>query len=228
VSNAVVYLRVSTEEQAASGLGLEAQRAACLAWAERERRPVSGVFEEDVSGAAHLDKRPELTNALMSLQPGDVLLVAKRDRLGRDPIVVAMIEATVGRSRARVVSAAGEGTDDDSPTSVLMRRMVDAFAEYERLIIRARTVAALAAKRRRNERTGQIPIGRRLDADGRTVLVDQVEEQLVELIRRLRAEGRSLRSIAADLTARGVPPKNGGKAWSHSTVVSVLSRPTSP
>lgn len=59
-----------------------------------------------------------------------MLIVAKRDRLGRDPMVVAMIESAVKRKGARIVSAAGEGTDSDSPTDILMRRMVDAFAEY--------------------------------------------------------------------------------------------------
>jgi DNA invertase Pin-like site-specific DNA recombinase len=60
-----------------------------------------------------------------------VLLVAKRDRIGRlDPLPMAMIESAVRRKRARIVSAAGEGTENDDPSSILMRRMIDAFAEY--------------------------------------------------------------------------------------------------
>lgn len=226
VSRCVIYCRVSTEEQAASGLGLDAQRTSCLAWAEREGRAVAGMFEEDVSGAAPLDKRPQLTHAILSLTTGDILLVAKRDRLGRDPILVAMTEAAIARAGARTVSAAGEGTDDDSPTSVLMRRMVDAFAEYERLIIRARTVAALDAKRRRNERTGQVPIGRRLASDGRTLQVDAAELAALDSIHHWRSEGRSLRWIAGELTRRGIKPKNGASAWSHSTVAAIVARPS--
>jgi DNA invertase Pin-like site-specific DNA recombinase len=92
----------------------------------------------------------------MQLKPGDSLLVAKRDRLGRDPIVVAMIESAVVRKGARIVSAAGEGTEGDEPSHVLMRHLIDAFAEYERLIIVARTKAALQAKKARGERVGYI------------------------------------------------------------------------
>jgi DNA invertase Pin-like site-specific DNA recombinase len=95
-------------------------------------------------------------------------LVAKRDRLGRYVIAVAMIERLVTKSGARVVSAAGEGTDSDDPAALLMRRLIDSFAEYERALIAARTRAALAAKRRRGERvSGIIPFGYQLADDGR-------------------------------------------------------------
>ena len=150
----IAYLRVSTDQQTQSGAGLDAQHDACL----RVAGELAGVYrDEGVSGKTGLDKRPALLEAIAELGKGDVLIVAKRDRLGRDPLVVAMIESAVQRKGARIVSAAGEGTDSDSPTDVLMRRMVDAFAEYERLIIGARTKAALQAKKQRGERTGSIP-----------------------------------------------------------------------
>src|SRR5437764_1306819 len=103
--------------------------------------------------------------------PGsDLLLVAKRDRLGRDVIEVAMIERLITKRGARIVSAAGEGTENDDPSGILMRRLIDSFAEYERLIIRARTRAALAAKRRRGERISRFaPFGYQLASDARTV-----------------------------------------------------------
>ena len=144
---AAIYTRVSTEEQAENKNGLEAQEHACVAYAKRMGWEVSGVFTDAaVSGSLGLEKRPAMLEAISTLRKGDVLLAAKRDRIGRlDPLAMAMIEASVGRRGARIVSAAGEGTADDDPSSILMRRMVDAFAEYEKLIIRARTKAGLAA-----------------------------------------------------------------------------------
>ncbi len=230
---AVAYLRVSTDEQAASGLGLDAQRHACRGWADREGRAVVGPFTDDASGAAPLERRGGLLDALAALEPGDVLLVAKRDRLGRDPIIVAMIESAAARKGCRVVSAAGEGTDDDDPASVLMRRMVDAFAEYERLIIKARTRAALAAKRRRGERTGQTPYGMTVVDDGRrskrgglpvALAVDPAEAAVVAEVRALAAAGWSLRRIARALDDRGIRPKSGGPSWSHTSVRSLIRR----
>ena len=81
-------------------------------------------------------------------------MVAKRDRLARDMMLSCWIQKEVKRRGARVVSVAGEGTESDDPSAVLMGQMIDAFAQYERSIIGVRTAAALAAKRRRGEKTG--------------------------------------------------------------------------
>ena len=95
----------------------------------------------------------------------------------------------MGRRKARIVSTAGEGTDNDDPGSVLMRRMIDAFSEYERLVIKARTRAALAAKRRRGERVGTVPLGTRLGPDGRSLEACAAEAAAVALVRELAAGG---------------------------------------
>lgn len=230
----VAYLRVSTDEQAASGLGLDAQRHACHLWADREGHPVFGVFEDDASGAAPIDRRPGLLDALAALEEGGVFLVAKRDRLGRDPMVIAMIEAAVARKKCRVVSAAGEGTESDDPSAILMRRMIDAFAEYERLIIKARTRAALAAKGRRGERRGQVPYGLTVIDDGRrskkgnlpvALVPDPGDAAVLERVRELAEAGLSLRKIARTLDAEGFHPKNGGPSWSHQSIAAILARP---
>jgi DNA invertase Pin-like site-specific DNA recombinase len=231
----VAYLRVSTEEQAASGLGLEAQLHAVESWAARQGLAVASVHQDDVTGAAPLDKRPGLVDAVAALGKGDVLCVSKRDRLGRDPIVVAMIEAAAGRKGCRVASASGEGTDDDEPGSVLMRRMVDAFAEYERLLIKSRTRAALGAKRRRGERTGNVPFGMDVVDDGRrsktgnlpvALVANPAELAIVLEVKAMHAAGLSLRKIASALDARGIRPKTGRPSrWSHTAVRNLILRP---
>ena len=225
-TSAVVYLRVSTDEQALHGMGLPAQEDACNQHAGRMGWDVRGIFrDEGVSASLPHAKRPGFLDAVAALERGDVLLVAKRDRIFRaDPMTNAMIEQTVESRRARIVSVAGEGTEDDDPSSVLMRRMIDAFAEYERLLIAARTRAALRAKARRSERVGQVPIGRRLHDDGRSLLVDPAEEAAIGPILQWRRDGRSLRWIARELTAEGVPAKRGGRAWRQSTIHSLLRR----
>jgi site-specific DNA recombinase len=220
----VIYLRVSTDEQAESGLGLEAQLAACRAAAGRLGLEVAFTFEDDVSGGLPLEKRPVLVDAIAALSRGDVLLVAKRDRLSRgDPLTTGMIEAAVQRAGARIVSAAGEGTESDEPSSILMRRIIDAFAEYERLIIKARTRAALRAKKARGERAGQVPYGHHLAGDGRTLEPDPAEAAALALIRELGDAGTSLRAIARELDRRGVPTKSG-RPWRHTTIRDLLGR----
>jgi site-specific DNA recombinase len=221
---AVIYLRVSTDEQAESGLGLEAQLAACKAMAARMDWEIVVVLEDAMSGGLPLEKRTILMDALAELGKGDVLLVAKRDRLSRgDMMTTAMIEAAVQRAGARVVSAAGEGTESDDPASVLMRRIIDAFGEYERLLIKARTRAALKAKKARGERYGQVPYGHRLAGDGTRLEPDPAEAAAVALILELRATRMTLRAIAGELDRRAVPTKSG-RPWRHSTVHDVLRR----
>jgi DNA invertase Pin-like site-specific DNA recombinase len=152
-ARAIGYIRVSTEQQADSGLGLEAQQTNIAGAALRLGLELSRTFvDAGTSGSLAIEDRPVLLDAVATLRRGDVLLVAKRDRLGRDVIAVAMIERLIAKRGARVVSAAGEGTDSDDPAALLMRRLIDSFAEYERALIAARTRAALAAKRRRGER----------------------------------------------------------------------------
>jgi site-specific DNA recombinase len=220
----VIYLRVSTDEQQESGLGLEAQLAACKTIAQRNGWEIAIVFEDSMSGGLPLAKRTTLLDALAALGKGDILLVAKRDRLSRgDMMTTAMIEAAAKRAGARIVSAAGEGTESDDPASVLMRRIVDAFGEYERLLIKARTRAALLAKKARGERYGQVPYGHRLAGDGIRLEADHDEAATVRLIVALRAARTSLRAIAGELDRRGIPTKSG-RPWKHSTVHDVLRR----
>jgi site-specific DNA recombinase len=232
--NAIAYLRVSTEEQADSGLGLDAQRASVAAAAARLGVAVTAVHvDAGRSGALPLSKRPVLLQAIHAVRRGEVLLVAKRDRLGRDSFETAVIERDVKRRGARVVSAAGEGTENDHPDSVFFRGIIDHAAQYEREIGRDRTKRALAAKRAKGERAGTVPFGFRLAVNGvrthrrgcevsgipvegcacggRVVQLEEapVEQRLLADMRARRAAGQSYREIAAALNADGATTRRG-------------------
>jgi DNA invertase Pin-like site-specific DNA recombinase len=180
------------------------------------------------SGALGIEDRPILLDAVAALPRGDVLLVAKRDRLGRDVITVAMIERLVAKRGARVDSAAGEGTDSDDPAAMLMRRLIDGFAEYERALIAACTRTALGAKRRRGERvSGIIPFGFRLAGDGRTLLPEQHEQAVLARIQALRCAGSSMRAIASELNEEGWRTRSGAP-WRFGYVRRALSKAAPP
>ena len=210
---AVGYLRVSTDQQAESGLGLDAQRHAIEQAAARYALCVV-AFHEDagLSGAKDIEDRPGLLEAVSILRRGDVLVVAKRDRLGRDVVAVALIERLIARKGARVLSAAGEGTESDDPTALLMRRIVDAFGEYERLLIGSRTKLALKAKRAQGLRAGNVPYGYGLATDRKTLVPRAEEQRTLEAIRNLRSQGCSMPQIAARLNAGGHLTRCGS-AW---------------
>ncbi len=221
-NTAVAYIRVSTDRQE---LGPEAQRAAIAAWASREGVTVAAWHvEAGVSGAAAIADRPELVAALASLtvHRAGVLVVAKRDRLARDVMNAAMLERMALDAGARIVSAAGEGTDSNDPSAVLMRTLVDAFAQYERAMIAARTKAALKAKRARGERAGTVPYGFTSDAAGR-LSPCPAERAVIAQVHALRAAGLSLRGIVAELARAGVVGRTGN-ALAMAQVQNILAR----
>lgn len=221
----IMYLRVSTEQQSQSGLGIEAQRQMCLDYIGKIQVTASipDVFEfidQGFSGSLELNKRPALLEAISYLDKGDILLIAKRDRIGRDPIVNAMIERAVERKKARLISASGDVNDSNDPSSILMRRMVDAFAEYERLIIGARTKAALQVKKRKGERVGHIPYGFKLAQDGIYLEEDPEEQRTLKLIQNMHSDGKTLRLIAIELNSFKRFNRTG--PWNHVAVKRVM------
>lgn len=232
--NAIGYVRVSTDEQA---LGADAQRAALDAWCAANGATLVACYADHVSGATPPDDRPGFMAALAALYEhgAQALLITRRDRMARDPMVAGMIDALVGRAGARVVSCAGEGTDVDpnDPTGFLARGIADLFAAYERMLIRARTRAALAVKMARGETAGRPPYGFRSVpyADGRVSRKGQAvtrlephpaEQEAIRTILQLHGDGTSLRDIARSLTAAGVAPR--GARWHHTTVERIIQR----
>jgi DNA invertase Pin-like site-specific DNA recombinase len=221
--NVTIYTRCSTDDQAASGLGLTAQLAACEKFATEAGHTITGVFTDaGVSGAAGIEDRPGLMAAVAGLRRGDALLIAKRCRLGRDAFAVAMIEKAVSRKGAVILGADGVGNGSD-PASQFMKSVIDAAAAYERGLIRSRTKAALHAKRCAGRLTGEVPFGWTVDSEGN--LIEVADEQTVlRLIHELREAGVSLRRIALILTEAGHRTKKGNVEWKHTTVKSILER----
>jgi site-specific DNA recombinase len=219
---AVAYVRVSTDEQR---LGPEAQRAAIEAWAAREGIEVGAWrVDQGVSGGSDLGDRPGLVAALGELRTlgAGLLVVAKRDRLARDVYVAATIERAVAQSGARVTSADGTA-NGDTPADAFMRTVIDGAAAYERALIRARTKAALAAKRARGERSGELPYGMRLSADGARLEPDAAEQAVLAVVRELRGSGLTQRAIVAELAARGLVSR-AGRAFGKTQIVRMLAR----
>ncbi len=200
---AVAYIRVSTEDQ---NLGPEAQRAAIERWALANRVEVVAWFEDrGVSGATPIADREGFVNAISALRDHNagILVSAKRDRIARDVLIAAMAEAVL-RSASATLRTADGASDADGPEGLLMKGIIDLFAQYERAIIRARTRAALGAKKARGERTGKAPYGFTISPnDGRTLVPDDREQTIIVKARDLRAAGLTLGAIAGALTAQG-------------------------
>ena len=232
----VIYLRVSSDKQAESGLGISAQRKACEQYARDHNLKIVGTFDDCITGSSSLDKRPGLANAIASVGDGQILLVAKRDRLARDMLIMRLIERDLNSIGARVVSAAAESPDDDEPSSKLMRALIDAFGEYERAVICWRTAQAMAVIRARGGKTGGIvPYGKRIarsvdaptaanpDKKKHFLEDDPYERKILDRIMEQTKIGMYPKEIARRLNEEGIPTRTGVQ-WIRQTVAEIIGR----
>lgn len=219
-SKAIGYLRASKDEQR---LSPEAQRAAIESWATRNGVVVVAWHTDHICSVTEIEGRAGLVAALADLRThgAGVLVVAKRDRIARDVVLATTIERAVVASGARLVSAAGEGTETDDPSAQLMRGISDLFAQHERAMIRSRTRAALAIKKARGERVGSVTYGYRLAADGVQLIADEAEQATIAACRKAHANGLSYRAIVAELARQGFVGRTG-KALAVTQIGNIL------
>ena len=205
--NAIGYTRVSTEEQADSGLGLAAQRAAIRAEAERRGWTLVEVIEDAGYSGKDL-KRPGIVAVLDALKhhEADTLVVAKLDRLSRSILDFASILDRAKREHWAVV-ALDMAVDTTTPAGEMMVNVVAVFAQFERRLISERTKAALAQKVAQGFKLGR-PV--EMSEDVRARIVAE------------RKAGASVSAIARRLTAEGMPTAQDGKRWYPSTVRAAL------
>lgn len=219
---AVAYVRVSTGAQRDDGWGLPSQRQAVREYAKAHDLRIVRIYEDaGVSGQKDVAERPGLAGALAACEAheAEVLVVPKLDRLARDLLIQEVVIQRLGRAGVEVLSVAEPDIDGDH-TRTLVRQVLGAIAQYERAVIRARTAAGRAQKAAAGGYAGgRPPYGMRA-VDGE-LRPDPAEQAVVERVRAMRAEGRSLREIAAVLDAEGVRTKDG-RTWHPYAVARLL------
>lgn len=205
------YLRVSTEEQAHSGLGLEAQRDTIARYAASHGWDV--VWYEDAGLSAKSLDRPQLQAALARLHPKkrDVagIVVAKLDRLSRSVHDFSGL-LTLANSRKWSVVAIDLGVDTSTPTGKLVANVMMSVAEWEREIIGQRTSAAMQAAKRNGQTFGRP-----------SALPTATADRLLAL----KSSGLTLAATADALNAEGLTTATGER-WNPNTVAKVHKRLT--
>lgn len=224
---AVIYCRVSTEEQATEGVSLDAQEAALTAYCALRRLDVAAVVvDAGVSGGKPLHTRRGGRRVLDLVAAGAVghVVAYKLDRLFRDACDCLAVTAQWDRAAValHLVDLGGQSIDTSTAMGRFMLTVLAGAAEMERNQIRERTTAALAHKASKGERVGQVPFGARLAADGVHLEEHPEERRVLDLVAELRTEGLSIRAIAARLNTDNVPAR--GRCWHPTTVARLLDR----
>jgi DNA invertase Pin-like site-specific DNA recombinase len=215
----IAYYRVSTAQQGASGLGLEAQRAAVARHVHSTGGGLVGEFEEVESGRK--SDRPQLAAALAACRAHRAtLVIAKLDRLARN---VAFISSLM-ESGVEFIAA------DMPMANRLTVHILAAVAEHEREMISARTKAALAAAKARGVKLGNphLLVGNRASAlAAARVRQRRARSKARDVLPYVEAARKAgcitLAEIAAALTARGIKTPGGKNEWGPEQVRRVIA-----
>lgn len=204
---AIGYIRVSTQEQAQSGLGLEAQAVAIRAEATRRGWDLEIIADEGESGSK-ID-RPGLLIAKDALARGEAqaLIVARQDRLMRSSLGWAQI-VSQSKDQKWSLICLDINLDTASPMGECMGSILAAVAQFELESIRKRTKDALAVKKSQGYRLGRP-----------ATMADETRAR----INALRNSGVTLQGVADTLNTEGIPTARGGSKWYASTVQKAIA-----
>jgi site-specific DNA recombinase len=208
---AVVYVRVSTGEQALSGLGADAQESACRVTAELRGYEVVEVFRDDgVSGGIEPSRRVGMGAMLTYIRyhPGTVVLVYSISRLSRKQSHLwALLDE---KGTALPVISVTETFDTTTAMGRAMLGMIAVWAQLEADLVRERTKAALAAKKARGEKLGG-PFS--------IQIIPEVCAMIIEMVN----SGKTYGEICVSLNNQGIPSARGGR-WHANTVSRVVKQ----
>ena len=198
------YTRVSTDRQADEGESLGAQQRVIEGYALMHGFSVDQVFvERGVSGSKPLGERPEGGKLLATLESGDIVITPKLDRMFRSALdALDVLEQIKKRGVSlHMIDLGGDTTGNG--ISKLVFTILSAVAEAERDRIRERIRDVKADQRSRQRYLGGIvPFGWRV-VDGELVEVPE-QQAAINRAKEMRAEGMSLRAIAAALSNQGI------------------------
>lgn len=227
---AIGYTRCSTQEQADSGLGLDAQAERIKAYCMLKGLGLAEIIvDAGVSGGKPLASREGGQRLLTAIRrkQADGVVMLKLDRGFRNAAdclntIDHWERAGIG---LHVVDLGGNAIDTTSAAGRFMLVVLAGAAEMERNLTRERTRSAMAVKRANGQRIGAVPYGFDLAPDAVTLNSNAVEQAVIADILSMRAIGFTLDRIAQTLTKRGVPTKTGrSPKWTHSAVDRILSR----
>jgi DNA invertase Pin-like site-specific DNA recombinase len=172
MAHRIGYSRVSTNDQDTTAQVIRLEAAGC-----------QRIFQETIS--SRVEHRPQLQACLEYLREGDALVTVRLDRLARS--TQELLEIAQGlESRSIDMVVLDQAIDTSTPAGKLMFAVLAAIAQFERDLIRERTLDGLARAKTQGKVGGRRPT---------------IAGQKAQLVKRLAAEGQSIRQIAASIDA---------------------------
>lgn len=216
------YARVSTDEQAREGVSLPTQEERIRAFAAAKGWELVRLYRDEGLSAKSLN-RPGVQALLSRLRAKefDVVVICKLDRLTRSVKDLGTILEAFQKARV-ALSAIDESLDTSTAAGKLLVNILGSVAQWEREANGERTRHALHHMRERRETYSPTPYGFR--REGNKIVIEVKEQRAVALMSRLRAKGLSLRSIARELSGRGILTR-GERSWHPNVNAKILRNP---
>lgn len=214
MEQAIAYVRVSTNEQAQEGISIEHQRQAIRDYARfRKLTLAQEIIDPGVSASKPLRQR-QGGRELFELARADhikAIIAYKLDRLFRDAadcLTVTRQWDELGVD-LHLIDLGGQPIDTSTAMGRFFLTVMAGVAEMERNLIRERTKAAMGHLKSTGKRVGGLSYGFKLEADGKTLVEEAREQEVITLARQLRHQGYSFRRIAQELSIKGFMSRTG-------------------
>jgi site-specific DNA recombinase len=221
---AILYARVSTDEQARSGFALAQQLEALREYVSREGYEVLEEISDPGWSGAYLD-RPGLDQVrdLVQSEGVDVVLAQDRDRFAREPAHHYLLKREFAENGCRLKALNDRG--DDSPEGELTDGILDQLARYER----AKTTERSRRGKLRRAREGKVIAGTRCPYgfaynDARDNFVVDPERMAIvcRIFEMAGTQGATLYAVQNELKRLGIPSPNGNTRWSWPTLRAIV------
>jgi site-specific DNA recombinase len=215
---AVLYARVSTEEQARSGYSLAQQIEALRDHAEREGYEVlEEVVDPGQSGASLARPGMDRVRDLVAEGGVSVVLAQDRDRVAREPAYHYLLKQEFAKRGCKIRAMNDRG--DETPEGELTDGILDQLAKFERAKIAERTRRGKTRKAREGRAvTPTANYGLRFNEAKDGLIVHEPEMRVVRKVFEMAAEGLGVGAIQSRLFAEGIPAPKGGKTWARPVI----------
>ncbi|MFC1835040.1 recombinase family protein [Thermodesulfobacteriota bacterium] len=230
MKQALGYIRVSTDEQVENGVSLDMQRAELRKYCNREKLDLVGIEQDEGLSGKSIEGRPGVQRILQAVDSKEVdaVVVYKSDRISRDGIESLQIEKLFLKRGVAYLSVTEGNLTNDSVDDEFMRFIRAGLNQRERKLISLRTRQALQLKKERGERIGRPPYGWAVETtllENDEVIKQWVkspdEQQVILMMKSLKAKGFTTRGIVEELKQSGVKTRKGS-FFSQTQVVRIL------
>lgn len=224
MKRAVIYTRVSTEEQAIEGFSLQAQKKEIIDYCNRYNFEVVKVYEDEGISGKKISNRPQLLQLLEDSYKDifDIVIVWDISRLSRDSSDTSSIIKKLKSNNIELISAT-QGIDTRTDEGIFQLQLMGTLAELERKRIIKRVTSGMMQKARMGKWNGGKVLGYDSKAD-KTLAINEKEADVVKRIFNMFLDGTSISQIAKDLNDSDIQTKRGNK-FSIQAVRDILKNP---